>query len=79
LTSVYLVVARAERRLVQNTMTGMHFLGRESNSHYHVQMACLKLACPSFSGPQLIVPPDVKAKLTPEQVKCIEQELLIKL
>ena len=49
-------------------MTGMHFLGRESNSHYHVQMACLKLACPSFSGPQLIVPPDVKAKLTPEQV-----------
>jgi len=77
--SVQLVVARAERRLVQNTTTGINFLGRESNSHYHVQLACLKLACPSFSGLQLIVPPDVKAKLTSEQIKSIEEELLVKL
>ena len=30
-----LVVARAERRLVSNLATGVQFLGKESNSHYH--------------------------------------------
>ena len=35
-----LVVACAERRLVSNLATGTHFLGRESNSHYHLHMAC---------------------------------------
>ena len=32
-----LVVARAERRLVSNISTGLQFLGKESNSHYHHQ------------------------------------------
>ena len=58
--------------------TGINFLGRGFNSHYHAHLSYLKLACP-FSGLQLIVPPDIKAKLTPEQAKSIEQELLIKL
>ena len=56
----------------------INFLGRESDSHYHVQLACLKLACSPFSALQLIVPPDVKAKLTSEQIKSIEEELLVK-
>jgi len=38
-----LLVARAETRLVSNH-TGTEFLGRESNSHYHLHMECLKHA-----------------------------------
>ena len=34
-------VAQAERRLVSNLVTGTQFLGRESNSHYHLHMACI--------------------------------------
>ena len=33
-----LVVARAERRLVSNLATGLQFLGKESNSHYHLHI-----------------------------------------
>ena len=36
-----LVVSHAERRLVSNLSTGSQFLGRESNSHYHLHMKCL--------------------------------------
>jgi len=50
-----LLVARAERRLVSNLHTGTEFLGRESNSHYHLHMECLKRAQPSFSGDQLVI------------------------
>ncbi|XP_065893382.1 uncharacterized protein [Dysidea avara] len=74
-----LVVAQAERHLVQNMATGTNFLGRESNSHYHLQLSCLRLACPSFSGPQLIIPGEVKAKLTDGHIRFIEQELSIKI
>ena len=41
-----ILVARAERRLVSYLVTGTQFLGREYNSHYHLHMACLKLAKP---------------------------------
>ena len=59
-----LVVARAERRLVSNLATGTQFLGRESNSHYHLHMACLKAADSTFTGDQdLVIPDDVKTKL----------------
>ena len=59
-----LVVARAERRLVSNLVTGTQFVGRESNSHYHLHMTCLKLAQPSFTGEELVIPDEVKSKLT---------------
>ena len=36
-----LVVLRAERRLVSNLATGVQFLGKESNSHYHAHRVCL--------------------------------------
>ena len=58
-----LLVARAERRLVSNLATGTQFLGRESNSHYHLHMMCLKAADESFKGGDLAIPDDVKAKL----------------
>lgn len=39
--TVGLVVARAERRLVSNMTTGVQFMGKESNSHYHLYIFCL--------------------------------------
>ena len=48
-----LVVARAEWRLVSNLTTGVQFLGRESNSHYHAHKSCLTKADATFSGQKL--------------------------
>ena len=59
-----LVVARAERRLVSNLSTGVQFLGRESNSHYHLHMMCLRSADGTFNGSDMVIPEDVRAKLT---------------
>ena len=39
-----LVVARAEQRLVSNLSTGVQFLERASNSHYHAHKGCLMRA-----------------------------------
>ena len=59
-----LVVARAERRLVSYLATGIQFLGKESNSHYHLHMACLKAADSAFTGDQdLVIPDEIKIKL----------------
>ncbi len=62
--TMQLVAARAERRLVSNITTGCQFLSKESNSHYHVNLNCLKGAPPTFTGNDLIIPDDVKSKLT---------------
>ena len=62
-----LVVAHAERRLVSNLSTGTQFLGRESNSHYHLHLLCLKKADPSFIGKNLVVPEELKPLLTAVQ------------
>ena len=59
-----LVVARMERRMVSNLITGAQLLGKETNSHYHAHMSCLRLASPSFKGSDLVVPEDVKVLLT---------------
>ena len=62
-----LVVARMERWMVSNLITGAQFLGKESNSHYHAHMSCLRLVSPLFKGSDLVVPEDVKVLLTPFQ------------
>jgi hypothetical protein len=62
-----LVVSRAERRLVSNLATGVQFLGKESNSHYHAHRVCLVKADATFSGAKLVVPPDVKENLNAYQ------------
>jgi len=61
-----LVVARAERRLVSNLVTGSQFLGRESNSHYHLNMQCLRKADSSFMSKDLVIP-EVVSKVSPMQ------------
>jgi len=62
-----LVVSRAERRLVSNLATGVHFLGKESNSHYHAHKLCLVKADAKFSGTKLVLLPDLRGKLNPYQ------------
>ena len=62
-----LVAARAERKVIYNTTTGAQFLSRESNSHYHVHIRCLKLADANFEIGKLTIPSDVKACLNPLQ------------
>ena len=62
-----LVVAHAERRLVSNLSTGTQFLGRESNSHYHLHLLCLMKVDPSFIGKNLVVPEELKPLLTAVQ------------
>ena len=59
-----LVVAHAERWLVSNLATGAQFLGKESNSHYHLHIMCLKAADPFFKGTDLVIPDDVKGQLS---------------
>ena len=62
-----LVVARAERRLISNLATGVQFLGKESNSRYHLYLPCLKSADASFTTRDLMVPDDVKHALSAVQ------------
>ena len=58
------LVAHAERRMVTNLATGTQFLGRESNSHYHARVTCLRQVCPQFRGEDLIIPEKLKSSLT---------------
>ena len=59
-----LVVAHPERRLISNPNTGAQFLGKESNSHYHAHLKCLRIVDSSFTGERLLIPQDVLVKLT---------------
>ena len=52
-----LVVAWPERRLASNMATGVTFLGKKSNSYYHLHMACIVKADSSFNATtDLIIP-----------------------
>ena len=62
-----LVVARVERRVITNVSTGVQFLGRESNSHYHCRLSCIQLVDPSFQGVNLVIPLEVQSKLNQYQ------------
>lgn len=62
-----LVVARLERRMISNMSTGIQFLGKASNSHYHCHMNCLKAVEQSFHGRSLHIPDSTKAELTQYQ------------
>lgn len=48
---------------MSNLSTGVQFLGRESNSHYHAHKSCLTNADATFNGQKLVILPDVRAKL----------------
>ena len=74
-----LVVSRTERRLVSNLATGVQFMGKESNSHYHAHKLCLLKADVTFTGKKLVVPPELRGKLNGYQrmylVTCLEVPL----
>ena len=59
-----LLVARAERRLIINQSTGLQFLGKESNSHYHARLSCLQKACSIFKSKDLVIAEDIKSRLS---------------
>ena len=48
---------------MSNLMTGVQFLGRESNSHYHAHKNCLTKGDAMFNGQKLVIPPDVMVQL----------------
>jgi len=58
-----LVVAHAERCLICNLATGVQFLRKESNSHYHLHLSCLRGADISFTTRDLMVSDDIKNAL----------------
>ena len=56
-----LVVARPERKLISNPVTGAQFWGKESNSHYHAHVMCLQKGESSF---EIEIPKELIPKLT---------------
>ncbi len=62
-----LLLARAERRMVSNLATGTQFLAKETNSHYHLHMMCLRAADPSFQGGEMVIPDVIKGQLSSYQ------------
>ena len=56
-----LVVAHPERKWISNPVTGAQFWGKESNSHYHAHVMCLKKAESSF---EIEIPKELISKLT---------------
>ena len=53
------VIARQERRMIQNTSAGTVFSGRPCNLHYHVRMECIHAVSQSFDGSKLVIPHDI--------------------
>ena len=56
-------MAKVERRLVSNMDTGVQFLGKESNFHYHAHKLCLLKADAKFNGRERVMPPELREKL----------------
>jgi hypothetical protein len=56
-----LVIAHPERKLISNPVTGVQFWGKESNSHYHANVMCLKRVSGSF---EVEIPEELIPKLT---------------
>ena len=67
-----LAVSRAERRIISNLATGTQFLGKETNSHYHLKISCIKAADHTFQGPELVIPQAIKERLTTCQKTYLE-------
>ena len=61
-----LLVSRAERRIISNLATGTQFLGKETNSHYHLKISCtcIKAANHTFQRLELVIPQAIKEQLT---------------
>ena len=55
--------------MISNVVTGVQFLGRESNSHYHCCLSCLQVIArlAPFQGVNLVVPDEVRSKLNQYQ------------
>jgi hypothetical protein len=65
-------VARTERRSFRDPSGTLITPRRESVCHYHCRVECIKAVQPNFIPSSLIVPPDIRARLTGVHLKYIE-------
>ena len=72
-----LVIARLERRMVQNIATGVNMLSQECNSHYHASLCCIRKVDAAFSGNKLVIPTEVKNQLSAIQKNYLQHQLLV--
>jgi hypothetical protein len=60
------MLGRIEKRELKNA-TGVKML-KETTPHYHLNLACVQAVCPTFVPSTLVIPSDVRKKLTPTRV-----------
>ena len=69
-----IILGRVEKREISNP-SGAKML-KETTSHYHASMACVKAVCPNFNPQEnLVVPMAVKKKLNELHWYYIKEEL----
>jgi len=61
-----LIVSRMERRPFVAPDGTVRLPSKSSASHYHLKMECLTAACASFDPRDIVTPPDVSKRLTPQ-------------
>ena len=61
-----LIVSRMECRPFRLPDNSIRVLSNASNAHYHLRMECLKAADPGFNPLNMVLPHDVKVKLSAE-------------
>ena len=57
-------IARFERRAYRDKSGVLQTPQREQAVHYHFNLPCVKAVCPEFVASGLVVPADVKPKLS---------------
>ena len=60
-----MAIQHMKERHFNSPITGMP-MSRHGNAYYHVYLPCLQANWPQFHGDNLVVDPDLKAKLQPE-------------
>jgi len=61
-----LIVSRIECRPFRSPDNSIRVPSNPSNAHYHLRMECLKAADPGFNPLNMVLPHDVKVKLSAE-------------
>lgn len=60
-----LAVARYEKRSYRDKFGELHTPQREQAVHYHIKLLCIRSSCADFVPASLVVPTNVRSKLTP--------------
>jgi hypothetical protein len=57
-------LARKERRWYNSPADGTRKLGKEGDCHYHLKKSCVGKADPPYQGENIVIPPQVRVRLT---------------